>query len=198
MFSLPNRPGPYLLLLLLAALGAMTVWMLNVLEDPAVRRAALAGRAARESTAPTPAPQGYAPSPPPPLQNTATDPVIVQMHDEMIQPETPPERELEIVQELISQQQRAMGPGSFGDNNDITSALVGPSTQGVWLPRQSPRIRNGELLDRWGTPYWFHSNAGNQIEIRSAGPDKSLFTSDDVILNGSPAGFGATPGNADQ
>jgi hypothetical protein len=30
------------------------------------------------------------------------------------------------------------------------------------------------------------------MEIRSGGPDKQMFTQDDVILNPSPAGFGAT------
>jgi len=49
------------------------------------------------------------------------------------------------------------------------------------------------VMDRWNTPYWFHANAATQVEIRSAGPDRNLFTADDLILNGSPAGFGASP-----
>jgi len=35
------------------------------------------------------------------------------------------------------------------------------------------------------------------MEIRSAGPDKQLFTDDDIVQNPSPAGLGATPQAAD-
>lgn len=202
MSSLPKRPGPYLLTLLIVVLGVMTWWMQKVLTDPAIQQAVKETKAQREHQTPEPpaplAPPVTLPPLPPLPQNQAVDPVINSLHQEMIQPETPPERELEILQELISLNQRALPGGTLGDNGDVTLALVGSSTQGTWLPRQSPRIRDGQLLDRWGTPYWFHPNAANQIEIRSAGPDKNLFSSDDVILNGSPAGFGATPAAAQQ
>jgi len=194
MFSLPKRPGPYIVGLLLIALLILTVWLQTALTDPAVQRAIEETQKARPQRQPEPGP----PLPPPARpMNQAMDPVLQEMHQEMTQRETPPERELEILQELLTLHQRALGTGSFGDNGDVTRALIGDTAQGVWLPRQSPRIRDGQLLDRWGTAYWFHANAGHQIEIRSAGPDQTLFTSDDLILNGSPAGFGATPA-ADQ
>ncbi|MEN3942766.1 hypothetical protein WJU23_15810 [Prosthecobacter sp. SYSU 5D2] len=191
MFSLPKRPGPYILALLLIVLGILTTWMLRVLTDPALQKAAQT-KAGRTPPPPDPALQ-LIPARPTLADTTATDPVIVELHQEMTREDTSPERELEIIQDLLSQHNRALGPGTFGDNNDVTRALVGDTGDGIWLPRQSPRIRNGELLDRWGTPYWFHANGENSIEIRSAGPDKNLFTSDDVILNESPAGLGATP-----
>lgn len=194
MSFLPKRPTTYLLLLLLAILGVLTFWLQKALTDPAIRKAAENTRAARESKAqpePLPAPLPIVPATPPPA-NPDTDAAILEMHREMTNPDTPPERELEIIQELVSLQQRA-GGATIGDNGDVTLALVGNSEKGVWLPRSSSRIRDGLLQDRWGSPYWFHPNAVNQIEIRSPGPDKELFTSDDLILNGSPAGFGATP-----
>ncbi len=39
----------------------------------------------------------------------------------------------------------------------------------------------GELLDIWGTPYFFHQMSAQQMEIRSAGLDKTLWTQDDII-----------------
>lgn len=192
MPSLPKRPGPYLALLLLIIMGLLTYWMLRVLDDPAIQRAV---QKAREEKATAPSQPGP-PLPIPTATNSAPqamDAGISSMHAEMLQADTPPEREVEILHELLAMHQRALGPGSFGDNGDVTQALVGTSASGVWLPRQSPRIREGQLLDRWGTAYWFHANDSQQIEIRSAGPDKVLFNSDDILLNPSPAGFGATP-----
>ncbi|NOS70456.1 MAG: hypothetical protein HOP33_11055 [Verrucomicrobia bacterium] len=38
----------------------------------------------------------------------------------------------------------------------------------------------GQLIDRWATPLFFHALGGGRYEIRSAGPDKKLWTSDDL------------------
>lgn len=190
---LPKRPGPYILLLLLIILGLLTYWMLKVLDDPAVQKAVQNRRDKKsQPAAPDPIPTLLPPKSGP-ESSVATDPVVLEMHDELTRQDTPPERELEIIQDLMSQHLRTMGGSSLGDNNDVTRALVGDTGNGIWLPRHSPRIRDGQLLDRWGSPYWFHPNTATQMEIRSAGPDKDLFTADDIILNGSPAGFGATP-----
>lgn len=192
MLSLPQRPGPYILALLLAVLAILTVWMVKVLEDPSIREA-VRKKGSHSGTQP---PAAAVDAELPLLPATETQPMdgeLQAMHGEMIREETSAERELEILNELLVQSQRAIGAGSHGNNNDITRTLVGNTKEGIWLPRNSPRIRDGEILDRWGSPYWFHANAGNQIEIRSAGPDRQLFTGDDLILNGSPAGYGATP-----
>lgn len=60
----------------------------------------------------------------------------------------------------------------------------------------------GQLVDRWATPLFFHALGGGRYEIRSAGPDKTLWTSDDLergydgrfrrgqdLTNPPPAGF---------
>jgi hypothetical protein len=77
---------------------------------------------------------------------------------------------------------------------DIAAVLVGDTPQGVYLSRASPAVKDGGLVDRWGTPYWFHPNSAHQVEIRSAGPDRQLFTDDDLVINPSPEGFGANAG----
>ena len=71
-----------------------------------------------------------------------------------------------------------------GMNEDITAALLGDNPQGLaFLPPDHRAIQDGQIVDRWGTPFWFHSASSNVMEIRSAGPDRKLFTGDDVVLN---------------
>jgi hypothetical protein len=41
----------------------------------------------------------------------------------------------------------------------------------------------GQLVDRWGTPLFFHALGGHRFEIRSAGPDKKMWTDDDLHHN---------------
>ena len=70
----------------------------------------------------------------------------------------------------------------LGDNNDVTKAMTGQNRMHkVFISTNHPAVRNGELVDRWGTPYFFHALSANALEIRSAGPDKKLFTDDDTM-----------------
>jgi hypothetical protein len=75
-----------------------------------------------------------------------------------------------------------------GENADITAALAGANElKFAFIPKRHPAINsNGELCDRWGTPFRFHQLSGRQMEMRSAGPDRKFGTTDDAIL---------TPGN---
>jgi hypothetical protein len=41
----------------------------------------------------------------------------------------------------------------------------------------------GQLIDRWGTPLFFHALGGGRYEVRSAGPDGKLWTDDDLHRN---------------
>lgn len=41
----------------------------------------------------------------------------------------------------------------------------------------------GELIDAWGTPFFFHQLSGEQMEIHSAGPDKLMWTLDDLVVH---------------
>lgn len=74
------------------------------------------------------------------------------------------------------------GTDPVGDNAEITAVLTGNNRLGyAFIRPDSPAInRQGELCDRWGTPYFFHQISGTKMAIRSAGPDRRLFTSDDM------------------
>jgi hypothetical protein len=41
----------------------------------------------------------------------------------------------------------------------------------------------GQLIDRWQIPLFFHALGSGRYEIRSAGPDKAMWTADDIQRN---------------
>ena len=89
---------------------------------------------------------------------------------------------------IITQYQRALQhrQGSpIGDDIDLARVLTGrnPMRQ-VFIPATHPALSSdGHLLDRWGTPYFLHPRGNGAFEVRSAGPDRKLFTADDLVAN---------------
>jgi len=71
-----------------------------------------------------------------------------------------------------------------GSNAEITAALTGRNKlRYAPIPPNHPAInRDGELCDRWGTPFFFHAESASHMAIRSAGPDKKMWTDDDVVF----------------
>jgi len=77
------------------------------------------------------------------------------------------------------------GGNPFGNNREITAKLNGVNPkQVVFLkPEDGMRINErGELIDNWGTPFFFHQISGTEMEIRSAGRDRRMWTSDDLVI----------------
>lgn len=73
-----------------------------------------------------------------------------------------------------------------GLNTEVTNALLGKN-QKRWamIDQNHPRINNaGELVDQWGTAYEFHNVSLTLVEVRSAGPDRIIYTDDDIISDG--------------
>ncbi len=73
---------------------------------------------------------------------------------------------------------------AIGGNEDLAACLRGDNAyRQAFLPADHPAFGpDGRLLDRWGTPVFVHPLAAEQIEFRAAGPDRTLFTDDDVTL----------------
>ena len=76
-----------------------------------------------------------------------------------------------------------MGENPTGTNAEIMRAVMGENPKQARLgPPEGQQLNgNGELVDRWGTPYFFHQMSRTDMEIRSAGPDRQMWTADDVV-----------------
>ena len=95
----------------------------------------------------------------------------------------PPETVLENMRTTIRQYGSMFDGNPVGTNPEITKALQGDNPKHInFLKADGNRVNgNGELVDVWGTPYFFHQLSGTEMEIRSAGPDKRMWTSDDLV-----------------
>lgn len=90
--------------------------------------------------------------------------------------------DLEDVQLALRDFRTGLGENPVGSNAEITRALLGDNLKQIKIPVPNGSQINaqGELCDRFGTPYFFHQLSGTQMEIRSAGPDRQMWTADDV------------------
>ncbi len=87
---------------------------------------------------------------------------------------------------MLEEFRRAFGAMPVGELNDeIVRRLQGENPKGIAvLPKKHPAISaDGELLDRWGTPFRFHPESAWVMTVRSAGPDKKMWTSDDILTD---------------
>jgi len=78
----------------------------------------------------------------------------------------------------------AFGENPVGDNFEITAALMGKNPrQANFITAESGlRVNDkGEMIDAWGTPFFFHQLSGQMMEIRSAGEDRKMWTRDDLV-----------------
>ena len=70
----------------------------------------------------------------------------------------------------------------IGFNEDLVPALTDSAALGdAALPPDHPAVRDGKLIDRWGTPWQVHPLEADKVELRSAGPDRRLYTADDLV-----------------
>jgi hypothetical protein len=85
--------------------------------------------------------------------------------------------------ELMFRNYRTLtGENPVGTNAEIMEAVIGGNPKGAKLgPPEGQQLNsNGELIDRWGSPYFFHQLTKDRIEIRSAGPDRIMWNEDDL------------------
>jgi len=91
---------------------------------------------------------------------------------------------LENVRRAVRQYGEMFGGNPVGDNAEITAALAGENPRHINFLNVDAGMRqngNGELVDPWGTPFFFHQISGTEMEIHSAGPDRILWTIDDLV-----------------
>lgn len=136
---------------------------------------------------PPPMPPVEPPAPPPASQ--PKEPGSVQMLTTKPQPDPQdqeaPRQEVQSIALNIRQYMLRFGGNPVGNNAEIVAELNGGNSKGArYLPSELMRLNGqGELIDEWGTPYFFHQESANRMEVRSAGPDKKLFTADDYVAH---------------
>jgi hypothetical protein len=170
--------------LLVAIIGGALIWNQNRTPDPA-------------PTQQTPRPLPKVTPPPPPatampavaLPVPATTPSTAAVVIPGSVNETPATIEdiiedLSAVDSAIRNFQAVHGENPIGSNTEITGALLGNNLKQIKLevPAGSHVNGEGQMCDRWGTPYFFHQVSKTEMEIRSAGPDRRMWTGDDSQL----------------
>lgn len=107
-----------------------------------------------------------------------------RLADALNLPGSEPAEDVRIISRLLERYREAFDGLPAGSPEQIVNALTGnnPGRLAI-LPPDHPAINDrGELVDRWGSPFFFHQVSRDRIEIRSAGPDKELFTADDLTF----------------
>lgn len=94
-----------------------------------------------------------------------------------------PDDNLYVFDELFRHYRYAYGENPVGtDNFEITEQLLGKNPMKiVFIEPKNPAVVGNELVDQWGTAYFFHSVSAENMEVRSAGPDRRLWTEDDIF-----------------
>jgi hypothetical protein len=89
----------------------------------------------------------------------------------------------EKINHMLRDYRTLMGENPVGTNSEIMKALMGANPKNLRLgPPEGMSLNGaGELVDPWGTPFFFHAQSGTQMEIWSAGPDRKMGTADDII-----------------
>lgn len=135
---------------------------------------------------PTPVPT-YSQSTMRPAEPTAPERLLEGYAD----PATPPIEDLRKLHRVLTGYFSVIKNASrnpIGGNADLAAALQGenPNRTVFVHPGHPVFSPDGLLRDRWDTPLVIHPEGWRRIELRSAGPDKTPYTADDLILN--PAG----------
>ena len=128
------------------------------------------------------APVEAKPIPPPPAVLKPATPFLLGSAD------SPPAMSADVVlgkmRIVVHQYQSMFGENPTGTNPEITEALNGGNPKQARFINEESGLRingRGELVDSWGTPFFFHQLSGTEMEIRSAGPDKRMWTADDLV-----------------
>jgi hypothetical protein len=119
---------------------------------------------------------------PQPISARAPEPFQVGSPDKV--PDMEPATVLSNMRIAINNYASRFGENPVGTNPEITAALNGQNSKQVKFINSEAGLRingNGELVDYWGTPFFFHQLSGTEMEIHSAGPDRKMWTADDLV-----------------
>lgn len=92
------------------------------------------------------------------------------------------EQHVSIVSRLLDHYRYAYKENPVGgENSEITKQLTGGNPMKiVFVDSASEALVGNELVDTWGSPYFFHAESSQKMEVISAGPDLEMWTDDDI------------------
>ncbi len=124
-------------------------------------------------------------APPPTASPSSTAVAPAESGDSAVPAPLAPAIALEALHTSIQKYGLTFGGNPVGTNAEITRALNGdnPTHARFLSDGDGHRVNGaGELVDEWGTPYFFHQLSATQMEVHSAGPDRRMWTRDDLVI----------------
>ncbi|MBK1877912.1 hypothetical protein [Pelagicoccus mobilis] len=142
-----------------------------------------------------PKPQASAPRPDSLSQEQPTQ---INALAHLNQPDSTARKDIHILEHLLQEVHTVFHALPTGDHDEVVAFLRGENPLDLaYIPADDPNLNaDGEIIDRWGTPYFFHTLSRHRIEVRSAGPDKLHWSEDDIISESQAGGqhsFAAAP-----
>lgn len=127
-------------------------------------------------------------SSPPPAVVSAPPPVGTRLLEGYGDPARSPERDLAamaLVMENFLLLNKAAAARPLSANEEWAAALRGLDGRSERFLQDGDPVLNqrGQLVDRWGAPLFFHAVGGGRWDVRSAGPDRTMWTADDLQRN---------------
>jgi hypothetical protein len=120
------------------------------------------------------------------ISNTTIEPAIGnQILEYYASPSTTIQRDLTLIANVVenfSLLNKGDNPIPLGSNEEIAKALLGKNRSNLVFLSSASKALNGanQLVDRLGTPLYFHAESRDKVDIRSAGEDRVMWTADDV------------------
>ena len=91
-----------------------------------------------------------------------------------------PEEAFGVISQILDHYRYAYQENPVGENAEITAKLLGENPKKiVFIAPDSVVLRGNEMVDSWGSPYFFHALSALKMDVVSAGPDRELWTADD-------------------
>jgi hypothetical protein len=119
-----------------------------------------------------------------PPQSMNDQSMVSPMARRLSAPDSTPEEDLVVLSEMFEYYCLGNdGQIPTGTNLEITQAFIRKDSLGLaFIGADHTSISSaGELVDRWGSPYVFHAQSSQRMEVRSAGPDRQMHTMDDFV-----------------
>lgn len=177
-----------LFILAIAVLIATGVWFLirqggqpiDRTTDAAKTEVIAASSPLAQSAAPAKSVSPMASSP----GSGAPRPKAIAAEPSLAPPDEAARIEVDKISLMLRDYRTIAGENPVGTNAEIMTAVMGRNPKQATLgpPEGMHLNEKGELIDRWGTPYFFHQLSRNHMEIRSAGADHVLWTADDPVI----------------